>query len=106
MSASCERFKNTVVLTARIEIKNDPALIVRARRALLAVKASALSAAEPGALEYRLSQVENIFNVWAKFADSQAVIAHTQTPAYWEMHTVGDSESVALETKVEFYEEL
>lgn len=50
----------------KIEIKNDPTLIVRARRALLAVKASALSAAEPGALEYRLSQVENVFNVWAK----------------------------------------
>jgi len=70
------------------------------------VKASALSPAEPGAFEYRLSQAGNVFNVWAKFADSQAVIAHTQTPAYWEMHTVNDIETVALETKVEFYEEL
>jgi len=90
----------------KVEIKNDPTLVAQARRAFLAVKASALSSAEPGALEYRLSQAGNVFSVWAKFSDAQAVIAHTQTPAYWDMHTINDNDTFAQETKVEFYEEL
>jgi len=105
MSTSPERFQNTIVLTARIEIKKDPGLVAAARRALLAVRASALSQAEPGALEYRLSQADNVFCVWAKFTDTQAVIAHTQTQAYWDMHD-GNEDGLAAEVKVEFFEEL
>jgi len=79
-------------------------MISKFRRNLLAVKASALSNVEPGALEYRVSQANNVFNVWAKFADAQAVVAHTQTPAYWELHMGNDL--LIQEPTVLFFEEL
>lgn len=55
--------------TEKIELVNNPAVLAKARIALLAVKASAMSTAEPGALEYRLSQAGNVFNVWAKLVN-------------------------------------
>ncbi|KAF8328225.1 uncharacterized protein EI90DRAFT_3290716 [Cantharellus anzutake] len=117
MSTACEHFKNTVVLTAEIRVKNNPDDIAKFRRAILNVKASALSGAEPGALEYRLSQAYNVFSVWAKFADAQAVIFHTRTPAYWDMHILEElmlEGTILLQSypllmqdpKVLFYEEL
>jgi len=88
----------------QIHVKNVPEVIARFRRAILNVKASALSSAEPGALEYRLSQACNVFSVWAKFADSQAVMFHTRTQAYWDMHML--DELMLNDPKVLFYEEL
>jgi len=104
MSATCDHFKNTVVLVATIEVKHDKHMIAKFRRTLLAVKESALSKNEPGTLEYRVSQANNIFNVWAKFSDAQAVLAHTQTSAYWDLHMGNDL--LIQEPTVLFFEEL